>query len=299
MAPQLDDKGRTEKQPVSIRKIEANRRNALKSTGPRTPRGKAYSRRNAVKHGLFMRDDIFCDGEDPQEFSEFYRRLRDELQPVGPSEEIVVQYIAICWLRLQRLWTYENAEVDAGNTLVAAFSEHGHYDPIIMSPTRTAQMRLLRAAIKEAEEKGQVSLELMEEIFNENESLLFQWPIFEARAEKTAQKKWRDIAIRIAEERKVPLSEAKALLVRDPKSLPERKRFVAIETVTEVHRSLFHGWWNLSRSERQNDFKRQLIPPGLEVDKIIRYGNAFERQLSRAYYRLEWLQRRRSGFPLP
>jgi hypothetical protein len=34
---------------VSERKLKANRENARKSTGPKTPRGKAFSRRNAVK----------------------------------------------------------------------------------------------------------------------------------------------------------------------------------------------------------------------------------------------------------
>ncbi len=37
---------------TSAKKIEANRRNALRSTGPRTEVGKARSRRNAFKHGL-------------------------------------------------------------------------------------------------------------------------------------------------------------------------------------------------------------------------------------------------------
>jgi hypothetical protein len=37
---------------TSYRQIEANRRNALNSTGPKTEAGKQTSRRNAVRHGL-------------------------------------------------------------------------------------------------------------------------------------------------------------------------------------------------------------------------------------------------------
>lgn len=38
--------------------ILANRRNAQKSTGPRTPQGKAAVSQNAVKHGLLARQDV-------------------------------------------------------------------------------------------------------------------------------------------------------------------------------------------------------------------------------------------------
>jgi hypothetical protein len=41
--------------PESFRQIEANRRNALKSTGPKTAAGKDQSRRNAVKARLPVR----------------------------------------------------------------------------------------------------------------------------------------------------------------------------------------------------------------------------------------------------
>ena len=42
---------------TSQRKIEANRRNAQKSTGPKTEEGKNKVRFNALQHGLCRRDD--------------------------------------------------------------------------------------------------------------------------------------------------------------------------------------------------------------------------------------------------
>ena len=75
---------------ISERKVKANRENAKKSTGPRTARGKAFSRRNAVKHGLCAKD-LFpllqLPTENEQEFLEFHDRVREEHQPVGFEEE--------------------------------------------------------------------------------------------------------------------------------------------------------------------------------------------------------------------
>jgi len=53
---------RSERRVVSLRKLQANRQNALRSTGPRTARGREYSRRNALKHGLFAMDVFQWDG---------------------------------------------------------------------------------------------------------------------------------------------------------------------------------------------------------------------------------------------
>jgi len=300
MTPRQDDRSPSTNRIASVRKLEANRRNALKSTGPRTPRGKRFSRRNALKHGFFIRDREAGWGEqEPQEFPACYKRLLDELQPVGPCEEFEVEYIALCWLRLQRLWRYENAEVEAANTSVARNQEEGLYHPWANSPTRATQMSLLRTAEKEAEVNGQISPELMKNIFAENFYIQSSWPYYEAEAEKIAQKKRHDIALRIAQERKISLSESKTLLARDPKALPERQRFVAVETVRAVIRGLVEGWHNRSRFALQNEYQRQLIPNDCEVDKIIRYGTAFERQLSRSYDRLDRLQRRRRGELVP
>ena len=58
MATETDSGIGSEEQVVSICKVQANRQNALKSTGPRTRRGKAHSRRNAYKDGLFAMGGI-------------------------------------------------------------------------------------------------------------------------------------------------------------------------------------------------------------------------------------------------
>src|ERR671924_197476 len=99
------------KRPISNRKLEANCRNALQSTGPRTLRGKKYSRRNALKHGLFVKSltDFEALLEDPREYEELVNGLWDQYQPIGKGEEIEVERIAVCCWRLKRAWRYENA----------------------------------------------------------------------------------------------------------------------------------------------------------------------------------------------
>ena len=79
-------------QTISERKLIANRQNAKKSTGPKTLRGKAYSRSNALTRGLFCRSLRDCEAlaEDPQEYERMLKGLREQHQPIGEAEEIEV-----------------------------------------------------------------------------------------------------------------------------------------------------------------------------------------------------------------
>lgn len=110
------------KKAVTARKIQANRQNALKSTGPKSPRGKKYSRQNAVKHGLFALDPFICDGADTetrQHYHQLLEHLAESYQPVGAAEQLEVERIASCWWKLGRAWRYENAEIALGHANVA------------------------------------------------------------------------------------------------------------------------------------------------------------------------------------
>ena len=74
---------------TSKAKIESNRRNSKRSTGPRTPEGKRSSAKNSLRHGLLAKQITLPD-ENMEEFQEFRRRLFIELAPTGPLEEVTV-----------------------------------------------------------------------------------------------------------------------------------------------------------------------------------------------------------------
>ena len=81
--------------PISEKKRAANRANARKSTGPRTPRGKARSRLNGLKHGLTASIGILP-GESPDQLRELSRSIHADLRPRGHAEAVLVdQYVSI------------------------------------------------------------------------------------------------------------------------------------------------------------------------------------------------------------
>ena len=62
--------------------INANQPNARRSTGPRTPEGKAASARNSTSRGLCSKEFVVLEGEE-QEFSDFITALQAAIQTRG------------------------------------------------------------------------------------------------------------------------------------------------------------------------------------------------------------------------
>jgi len=83
-------------------KVEANRRNAQKSTGPRTPSGKAVASMNALKHGLCAHTPV-VPGEDPAEFSTFAAGWVDHLQPSDPHQSSLAEQVILAAWQLRRV----------------------------------------------------------------------------------------------------------------------------------------------------------------------------------------------------
>jgi hypothetical protein len=91
---------------VSEKRLEANRRNAHLSTGPKTPEGKARSSRNNLRHGLTGQITVLP-GEDREVHDAFCNELIDCLKPGNPMERDLAQSIAEDSWRLNRIVAIE------------------------------------------------------------------------------------------------------------------------------------------------------------------------------------------------
>ncbi len=86
---------------TSAARIEANRSNARKSTGPRTPEGKAKARANAVKHGL-TGAGIALPTEASAMVEERFVGLQEEMAPRSLMGVVLVGKIALMSVRIER-----------------------------------------------------------------------------------------------------------------------------------------------------------------------------------------------------
>jgi hypothetical protein len=101
---------------TSYRQIEANRRNALKSTGPKTEAGKHSSRCNAVRHGLTA-ETVIGALEDAEDYKAFEATIIADYDARSAVErELVLRLASLLW-RLRRATTIETGlfEIQAGH----------------------------------------------------------------------------------------------------------------------------------------------------------------------------------------
>ena len=93
---------------TSFKQTEANRLNALKSTGPKTTEGKERSRCNAIRHGLTAETVIvgFEDADDYESFEAIVIADYDARSAV--ERELVLRLASVLW-RLRRATGIETA----------------------------------------------------------------------------------------------------------------------------------------------------------------------------------------------
>ena len=91
---------------TSFRQIEANRSNALRSTGPKTETGKRRSRRNAVRHGLTA-ETVVVALEDIEDYQAFEAAvIADYDARTAVERELVLRLASLLW-RIRRATAIE------------------------------------------------------------------------------------------------------------------------------------------------------------------------------------------------
>jgi hypothetical protein len=91
---------------TSFRQVEANRRNALRSTGPITEAGKHRSRRNAVRHGLCA-ETVIGNLEDIEDYKGFEAAIiADYDAETAVERELVLRLASLFW-RIRRATAIE------------------------------------------------------------------------------------------------------------------------------------------------------------------------------------------------
>jgi hypothetical protein len=91
---------------TSFRQIEANRRNAIRSTGPKTEDGKGRSRRNAIRHGLCA-ETVIEIVEDIEDYRAFEAAIiADYDAQTAVERELVLRLASLLW-RLRRATAIE------------------------------------------------------------------------------------------------------------------------------------------------------------------------------------------------
>ena len=265
---------------TSLAQIEANRKNALKSTGPKTLEGKRAVRFNALKHGLLSKAVVISDGdgkESQEEFDELLSQLRENLRPRGMLEEMLVERIAVCYWRLRRA-----VRAEVGLTRLELDHVRLKYDRelhleanpdnLYNSSTLDKMLRCLEDARKDIEETGTIG-----------ESVLM-------RLERWMKGDGPFV------EKCLLLTET--LLSRRKKEVREAAQASLVELISQEKdkvtriREYIIG---VEKKEVNAMTASKALPPVEVTDKILRYETAIERQLYRTIHELERLQQQRIG----
>jgi hypothetical protein len=286
------------RQAGSLKRWEANRRNARKSTGPKSPAGRAAVRMNALKHGLFS-TEVLVQGlhikENSQEFSALYERFWQDLNPVGPVEEMLVEQIVTTRWRWRRALTAESGEialsVDGGqwnrrlNPELLGRSWNCSQDPISRMKESFVGLAVLAGKLCEVraavEQEGELTTDAIQRLV----PTLGDTPDGPVSRLQTLRLNLLDHPEGLDAAAWRERNKKKALAYLDG----ELSRLESLKDACEEREA----------QEERSLRAASVLPSRPALEKIIRYESKLERQLYRALNQLERLQRLRRGEAVP
>lgn len=290
---------------VSEKQLEANRKNAQKG-GVKTEAGKAIVRYNALKHGLLAKEVIVTVGdgaENPEEFNALLADLKTELKPEGTLEEILVEKVAVAYWRLRRACRYEVGLIRDGldNAVEGFYSETCWNDQKMHKTDQEIKQEIQQA--KEETKNWQKDKDHLIRLHKENTPLekIYDWEgNWDWLYEKVSH-----LLPEMDEDERLGPKEIRELLNTHARWSDEQIWQAHIELCDERARYLKGQIDKLRQEPEKNRLKIQVItklgsiPSKDELDRLLRYEGAIERQLYKAMNQLERLQRMHSGEKVP
>ena len=152
----------------SLSQIAANRSNAQFCTGPTTQAGKESCKMNALRHGLTSKQ-IVLPHEDREGFERLLTSHRREYDPASPTEEDLIQELAISQWRLLRARRVESEyfaqvfESSSGTTLAALIASDDDKGFQKIQRYLAAAERAWRRALKDLQQAQSVRRKMQRE----------------------------------------------------------------------------------------------------------------------------------------
>jgi hypothetical protein len=260
-------------------RLTANRANAQKSTGPRTPEGRAASKMNAVKHGILSRE-VLVSGEDHQELTALQEWFQEELQPVGPMEVMLLGQIVATHWRLRRVLAAESGEIKREAELQQASAKPNALPPALEETAEGCRLvqTWLSESLLEIEQIGELTLGTVGQ--------------FSARVGDRSSSLKRDLLsfhIRQRVEEKRDRSE------EGPQH--EARKQAAMTFLQEKLRQLGVQEAKCQKKEEKEIKARRtyaVLPSAEALEKLGRYESMLNRHLFRAMKELRTLQKQRA-----
>ena len=284
------------------KQIAANRRNAAKSTGPATPAGKAIAACNSLKHGLLAREVVIDAGEgaeSQEQFDALLLDLKNQFDPQGPLEEILIEKIAVAYWRLRRAHRYEVGLIR--KKLDNATDRYYEADSLGLSETKKRDDEI-DTKISEAQELRQAWQDDrkrfarmrqdgkdLQEIYDWQDN----WDWLHDKAEETVAHVSADSPARMRESLQKAGWTDNAIWQCHIDLCTEQME-VQVRTIRELHRQKEDNQLAL-----QVQKKIGCIPEARDLERLLTYAGSIERQFYKALDQLERLQRLRAGDHVP
>jgi hypothetical protein len=286
---------------VSDKQLEANRKNAQKG-GVKTAEGKAIAKYNALKHGLLAKEVVIPVGdgaENPNAFDALLADLRGQLLPEGTLEEMLVEKIAVAYWRMRRAYEYETG-------LIREKLDHAtdmyYLDTTWAKHKTDEEIEREIAEQKEHIQAWRQDKAELAKINKQDQSLkeIYDWEVnWEWLLEKVQDTYELDF-----EADATPPQLHKFLNKQadwDDKRICQEHMKICDDQIANHQEQI----QKLKKDMTDNRLKIEVIkklgsiPEKYELDRLLRYEGAIERQFYKALNQLERLQRLRLGDNVP